>query len=256
MNRKESKSVTNATRVGPGEYASRVKQLLADSPLTELCARETRDEIQRMGRIDKYCDQTSLHHAGGVVNDLTLVVDGSLVVSRIGAQGKRHVVAFLAPGQFFGLVALLDGKECIHDTRAQGPLTVLRIPKTVVMGCLDRDPAFRDAVLGLLCERSRAIYGVLMDHTLLPLRSRTARAIQTLASTWGSIHGEHVVITLKISQDGLADMLGVTRQSTNRELKRLERDGVIRLGNSELEVLSFSALCRVADGHDIQALNP
>lgn len=250
MNHNENKSVRNATLSSPGLKPSRVGEVLTMAPLTEFCAQSTRERLERSGRIEHHSHLTSLHRAGDVVTDLTLIVNGSLGVSKVSAAGRRHVIAFLAPGQFFGLVALLDGKGGIHDTWAQGELTVLRVSKATVMHSLSCDPAFREAVLGLLCERSRATYGALMDHTLLSLRARTARTIHSLALTWGISRGERVMIELKISQDGLADMLGVTRQSTNRELKLLEREGLIRLGNSEIELLNVPGLCRIAEGND------
>lgn len=47
---------------------------------------------------------------------------------------------------------------------------------------------------------------------------------------------------IAVSQDVIADMLGVTRQSANQELKQLERDGLITLGRGAVELLDRDRL--------------
>ena len=46
----------------------------------------------------------------------------------------------------------------------------------------------------------------------------------------------------------MADLLGVARQSLNRELKLLERAGLLRLAKEQIEILDLPALQRLAAG--------
>jgi CRP-like cAMP-binding protein len=248
MSDRPAKSVKKPTGSDATQTLVLAAEVLAQAALTEHCHAATREAMLRSGRIERRANRAPLHRFGEPITELCFVLAGALEVSRISALGKRHVVSFLEPGQVFGLVALLDGQGGIHDTVAHGELTVLQIPKAQVMQTLGEDAAFRDAVLRLLCDRSRVIYGVLMDHVLLSLRVRTARTIHNLALTYGIHRGQRIVIALRLSQEELADMLGVTRQSTNRELKQLEAERLIRLGNAEIELLDSDGLRRVAEG--------
>ena len=59
----------------------------------------------------------------------------------------------------------------------------------------------------------------------------------------GAFHCENSrKLHLQLSQNGLADLPGVTRHSTHRELKQMEREGLIRVGASEIEVLDLAGL--------------
>jgi CRP-like cAMP-binding protein len=51
-----------------------------------------------------------------------------------------------------------------------------------------------------------------------------------------------IEIDLKLSQDEFADMLGVTRQSLNRELKNLEKQGLISIAYSRITLVDMPAL--------------
>ena len=64
----------------------------------------------------------------------------------------------------------------------------------------------------------------------------------SLMAVHGLPRASGVAISLKLSQDEFADMLGRTRQSVNRELKQLERDGVISMTYSHFTIRDKAAL--------------
>ena len=64
----------------------------------------------------------------------------------------------------------------------------------------------------------------------------------TLMTSYGLPRGRGVAISLKLSQDEFADMLGRTRQSVNRELKQFERNGIIEMTYSHFIIIDEQAL--------------
>jgi CRP/FNR family cyclic AMP-dependent transcriptional regulator len=48
--------------------------------------------------------------------------------------------------------------------------------------------------------------------------------------------------SLTVSQEALAMLLGLTRQTLSKELKALERDGVVTLGYGRVDIASITAL--------------
>jgi CRP-like cAMP-binding protein len=77
---------------------------------------------------------------------------------------------------------------------------------------------------------------------LLPLRARVARTLVMLAAQHGQGGAEGVEIQLRLTQEEYADMLGVSRQSLNRELRALEQAGAISLTYARLVVRDLAAL--------------
>ena len=151
-----------------------------------------------------------------------------LVTGGTSGIGRATALAFAKEGATVAVV----GRD-----RARG--------EAVALQC-GRDAVFLQAVLLDLCDRSRLAFAQLSKQALLPLRAMTAWTLQDLAQRHGFQRDNRRKLNLRLSQDGLADLLGVTRQSTNRELKQLEREGVIRVGISEIELLDLDLLAQVA----------
>lgn len=81
----------------------------------------------------------------------------------------------------------------------------------------------------------------------MSLRARCARLLLMLADAHGLPRPSGVALTIKLSQEEFADLLGRTRQSVNRELKQFEREGLIRMEYLRFTVCDVAALRAIAD---------
>ena len=193
-------------------------------------------ELQLLGRGQALC------RSGDKVVFLCVVIEGTLDVSMTSASGKRHIVSCLEPGQLMNLIPIMDDQLAIHDAYAHDGTTVLLIPKQIFLDTIDREPSLARSMTQLLCRRSRQLYENVSDNALLPLRARCARMLLTLMTSYGLPRDRGVAISLKLSQDEFADMLGRTRQSVNRELKQFERNGIIEMTYSHFIIIDEQAL--------------
>jgi CRP/FNR family cyclic AMP-dependent transcriptional regulator len=212
------------------------------------CLPQTRERFAGHGRLERYASHTPIHRAGAPLDALMVVIDGVMELSRIGPTGKRHLGSLLPPGQLFGVIPLLDGRPSTHDAWARGPVRVLHVPRETVLQAMAEDPGLSQALLALLCARSRMMLDAISRQALDPLRARTAAAVRAVALARGT-HDDGD-LALRITQEDIADMLGVTRQSVNRELKALEREGLIRIGKATIEVCDAERLLAVAQARD------
>lgn len=225
----------------------RAASVLARCELAQACTADTRSAMMRSARIEHHPNRGPVYRFEQPMADLSLVLEGIMEVSHTSSTGRRHVTAYLRPGEVFGLIPLIDSKACTHDTWARGPLTLMRIPRETLLHCMATDAVFLQAVLLELCDTSRMAFTQLTKRAILPLRALTAWTLQDIAKRHGFHRENSRKLNLRLSQDGLADLLGVTRQSTNRELKQMEREGLIRVGVSEIEVLDVAGLSVVSN---------
>lgn len=176
---------------------------------------------------------------GQSLQHLVVIAAGRLESSMTSPVGKHHIVGYLTRGMAFGLIPVLDEKPCIHDARAQGAASVVLMPRLALMEEMARNPILMHGAFQLLCSRSRMVYGSLSDQSLLSTQARVARQLLMLATGYGNRHQDSpAVLTIELPQSSLADMLGITRQSLNIELKRLEKNGWIRIAYSRIELLN------------------
>jgi CRP/FNR family cyclic AMP-dependent transcriptional regulator len=221
--------------------------VLARCRLLSDCSAATLRSLAVVSRSERVLDGVRLCRMGETVREVMFVLQGRIELCRHGSTGKRHVAALLGPGQVVGLVAAIDGAGALHDAWAREDSTVLRVPAESFLVAMRADPELNRAVMGVLCHRSRLLYDSVSDTALSTLRTRTVRALQRLSGAPGLAREQAGRVRIRMSQDELADLLGVTRQSVNRELKRLEREGLIVLGRACFELVEPAALGRTVD---------
>jgi CRP-like cAMP-binding protein len=168
------------------------------------------------------------------------VIAGGFKVSTLGEDGREGILAVMEPGNWFGEASLLDGLPRPHDVTAIEPSTVLAIGMPAFERLMRR-PAFARALAALLCSRVRALYGLVEDAMLRSTRTRIARRLLSLARGDTTMAAD-ARSRVSVSQEALAMMLGITRQTLSKELKELVQGGVLTLGYGRIDILSLSEL--------------
>lgn len=76
--------------------------------------------------------------------------------------------------------------------------------------------------------------------TLLSGAQRVAKQLLTIAGGYGGLDAGHN--TMRLSQDSLASMVALSRQTTNQILKSLESERILSLESGEICILDFDRL--------------
>jgi CRP-like cAMP-binding protein len=142
----------------------------------------------------------------------------------------------------FGETSLIDGQRRSENayTAGEASLLILRKPDFDQLYSEHREIA--QALNVHLCQRLRWVSANAEDASLLTLRERLPRLISRLASSHGVRDESNAVVIKAVSHSDLAHMLGVTRQSVSREIKELERAGLVRIGYRRILVPDVAAL--------------
>ncbi|MBL8389336.1 MAG: Crp/Fnr family transcriptional regulator [Hydrogenophaga sp.] len=219
-----------STPVPPGLHAA-----LSSDEWFGRCDPALRDELLRLGRMRKLATGESLFARGGEAEGLCCVVAGALRIGSLNAEGDSALLAYLEPYQWFGEISLIDGLPRTHDAVADTPSQVLVVPREALLTWLDAHPALWRELGKLACRKLRVIFVAIEELGQLPLEERVWRRLQLVAQGYGSRDAPRRRI--RLAQEVLAQMLGVSRQSINKALKALEASGRLRLHYGEIELL-------------------
>ena len=168
------------------------------------------------------------------------LVSGSLKASSQREDGKEAILVVLEAGNWFGEISLIDSQPRTHDATALGAAEVLVLPRAAFDELMQR-PAFSHAVCRMLAARVRLLYGMVEDATLRSTRARVARRLLLLTRGDATQAVESRPV-LPISQEALAMMLGITRQTLSKELKALVDAKAVALGYGRIEIESVAKL--------------
>jgi CRP/FNR family transcriptional regulator, cyclic AMP receptor protein len=177
---------------------------------------------------------------GAPATSLLVVERGTLCAVHETADGRRVRLGYFDAPRAVDKVALLDSGTHTATWEAVGRTTVRRVPKQVVLSLIDDVAAVRRHVLAHLASEVRR-------HQ--EERVRTASAdTGTRVAAWlvEQMASQGVRIVLPHGQEGLAEVVGASRVTTNRCLQQLARRAVIRTEPGAVRVLAPEMLARAA----------
>jgi CRP/FNR family cyclic AMP-dependent transcriptional regulator len=163
-------------------------------------------------------------------------------------RGERSdgLYAVLGGALAIGTVSLFDGLPRPNDAIAVSRTLLLHVPEAALQDLLDTTPRYwRDFAL-LMAQRLRVSFENAEAMTLLPAAQRVANRLLTIAGGYGGLNAAQSRI--RLSQDSLASMVSLSRQTTNQLLKNLESQGIVSLKSGEIAILDFDRLRAVSLG--------
>ena len=220
------------------------RQLLDSSGFSGKLAPSTLDSLLSQATVRSYAQNQLLCLRGDTIAELRFILDGNIEVSIEDDEGRRSICWYVGPGQWLGLISIIDGLGSVHNFRAHAETTALCLPRRVFLDALNRDHGLSLMCLNLLSERSRAIYTNQAADALMPLQARIARLLLMLMAEHGDDSNDNVELRMKFTQEDFAAMLGISRQSLNRELRILEAEGTIAVAYSRITLCDLAALRR------------
>jgi CRP-like cAMP-binding protein len=158
---------------------------------------------------------------------LFIVERGTVRIYVPSSQGNDLILAVLGPGDFFGDLSLLDGRPRSASAAVGTDATLLTLERADFIALLTRRPAAAMAVLEAVAGRLRETDEMASDLAFLDVAGRLAKRLLDLAADHGVQQDGGVLIDLGVTQEDLASMIGVTRESVNRNLSEFQTLGLI-----------------------------
>ncbi len=184
---------------------------------------------------------TVLFRKGDVGTTLYVVSAGVVRITSPSGQGNEAVLNLIVPGEIFGEIAFLDGGQRTADAIMAEAGELVVIERRDFMPLLEAYPELSTRLLKILCGRLRKTSEQVEDIIFLDLPIRLAKAVLYLhRQAPGSASGE-----IRITQRELSQMVGASREGTNRELRNWEQRRWLKLKRAGLVVLAPEALTRL-----------
>jgi CRP/FNR family cyclic AMP-dependent transcriptional regulator len=173
-------------------------------------------------------------------NALYGVITGKIRISASSPNGREIFLNIMEPGDTFGEIALLDGRQRTATACATASSELIIITRDHFLELLKHEPTLVTHVVQLLCERIRWTSGLAEESALLSVPERLARRLLSL----GQLHGHETStgVELSISQEELARFLGLTRQAVNQYLQIWKTQGWLKLGRGKIVIVDEHAL--------------
>ena len=188
------------------------------------------EAVITIGRTRSYPKGRVIFWEGDPGEAFYLLLAGEVKVFRLGADGRELILAWLHTGDFFGEVALFDGRPRSASVVTTDASTVLVLHKQELLELVKTSGAILSKCLAILCDRLRDSDEKVADLALLEVDQRIAKALLRMGKTVG-VPGEAgaLVIAKRPTHQELANLVGASRETVTRVFNTLEREGYISL---------------------------
>jgi CRP/FNR family transcriptional regulator, cyclic AMP receptor protein len=167
------------------------------------------------------------------------VVDGLLKMSNDTADGQTMTFVGLPPGAWFGEGTALKREPYRYNIQALRKSTVAGLPIDTFHDLLGHSIAFNRFVMNQINERLGQFIAARETDRLNNPDLRVARG---LAAFFNPVLYPGVGDLLRITQQELAYLVGLSRQRVNVALTHLQEKGLIRVEYGGLRVLDLTRL--------------
>lgn len=173
----------------------------------------------------KYTKNQTIYVQGEAADSVFYIQNGRLKFTVISQQGKEAVVGIMEEGQFFGGDCLTGHLVRRGTMRALVDSRITQISKEVMVAALHNQREFSELFIEHLVRRNSRIEEDVIDQLFNSSEKRLARLLLLLAN-YGK-EDSPPIISVILSQETLADMIGTTRSRVSFFMNKFRRLGFI-----------------------------
>ncbi len=189
--------------------------------------------------IAEYVKENTYERSGIIFSEgehgdtLHIIVKGSVKITKYTKEGRTKTLAILKEKDGFGEMALLTEEARTATVEAVEKTTTLAVTKEKFEGLIIKEPSISLQIIKTLCHRlARAD----RDIKNLALGDARTRVACVLVDSKGDTQD------IKLTHQEIADMAGLTRETTTRTLKLMSDDGVIETRNRKINIKDITKL--------------
>lgn len=187
---------------------------------------------------------TPIFAKGDPPTSLFAVISGTVKISISSPDGRNAILNLIGPGEIFGEIALLDGQERSADATANTNCELFTIDRREFVPFVRSQPTLAMKFIELLCARLRWTSDQVEQVILQDLPRRLASALLGLTDKRKLDAASR---TIAITQQEISEMVGMTRESINKQLRAWAARDWVRLEHGAIVLLNPEPLRGLAE---------
>jgi CRP-like cAMP-binding protein len=227
----------------PRSAARSTLTVLRNHPIFCDLAPEALDQLCRYAKHSTLKRGAPIFSKGDPGNSLFAVISGTVKISISSVDGRNAILNLIGAGEIFGEMSVLDGQPRSTDATANTGCEIFAIDRREFLPFMRNQPELAMKFIELLCSRVRRTSDQVEQVILQNLPGRLAGALIRLAEKDKPGSGGQ---TIAITQQEISEMVGMTRESINKQLRvwagrswvRLEHGAIVVLDSAPLQALA------------------
>jgi CRP-like cAMP-binding protein len=190
----------------------------------------------------RYPKHAVLVYEGDAGDALFIVVKGNVAVTRVSNDGKETILTILREGDFFGEMGVLDGSPRSATIKAIGEVDAAMLPRKDFLDLLGKSPHMSLSLVLALSSRLRETNQAIQAAAYQDIRTRLAALLLHLSQQFGETVEGGIRLTLRLTNQEMANMIGTTRETANRMLNRFWDEKLIDMQTGHIVIADAAKL--------------
>ena len=153
---------------------------LESSRFASQLARPEQEFLKQHVQSRRFVDGQRVFLEGATADGLYVVHSGIIEITVSSGLGREHLLGRMEPGDYFGEMAVFDGRERSASATARGECVLYFVPSAIALSLLERSPLFAAALVRDASLRTRDFNRRFLRESL---RAERLTMVERLART-------------------------------------------------------------------------
>jgi CRP/FNR family transcriptional regulator len=208
-----------------------ILQLIKDN-FPQIVDLALQEEIAKVGKLMTFKAGETIMDYGSYIRLVPLVLTGSVKVVREDDEGREILLYYLYPGETCAssFVCCMMHKKSFIKTVAEDDTELIGIPIQYVDQWMNNFTNWKNFVMQSYDNRILELIQTIDSIAFMKMDERLLKYIYDKADA-------HDTDVLQVTHQEIAYDLNASREAVSRLLKKLEQQGMIKLGRNKIELL-------------------
>lgn len=196
-------------------------------------------------RFRQYAKRDIVLQKGGNGDGLLFLLSGQLQVIDVTEDGRAIGLRMLAPGDFFGEIAVINDSKRTASVVAMSPVLVAFLPAQAALHLFSHSPSVANLMQRHLAQK---IQRDSEFRSLLSINNTTRRIYTFLVQLKTPRPGQPDAVENLPTHQDIANMINTSRETVTRALLALTQQGIVQKETHRLVILDPQALQKLVEG--------
>jgi CRP/FNR family transcriptional regulator, anaerobic regulatory protein len=208
------------------------------------------DQLEKIAEKTRHrtCEKGDVILEEGSHPDYVAILNkGTVKASRLTADGREQILYVFSEGDFFGEQNLLSDRPSAYAVTALESVQLCLLFKKDFQTLLADNPDIGLKIIGELGWRMARLENAVRNMGVRSLESRIGAVLLEFVGKYGEKQEDGVLVRMPLSREGLANYIGIARETVSRKLGMFEDEGMIRsVGARAILIRDMKALEELA----------
>lgn len=181
-----------------------------------------------------YRKSETIIREGSLSMGFTVIQQGSAKAYRITGDGREQILYIFPTHDYFGARFLFTEEAVPYSVEALEDSHVCILSKKLLMNLLAEHPPVAIELIEAMANRMRRLELVIQSMGGRNAEMRIASLLLEFIDTYGHRTNRGIEVALPLSREGIANYLGIARETLSRKLTQMEEGGIISFLDNRL----------------------